>query len=74
MDEARFAKLEVMMSDVHKAVMGNGQPGLVQKFQAHEVAHAKIEGGVNLVKWIIGIIGLPTLGSVGWLLFEKFKG
>jgi hypothetical protein len=53
----RVARIESKIEDIHKALMGNGRPGLIEEF-------AQVKGAVSLIKWGLGVVGLPGLGAL----------
>lgn len=55
------------IDDIHKTLVGNGQPGLVQNFNGLKGRVDKFEGGMTFISWFIGVfgvLGIVTLGAV----------
>jgi hypothetical protein len=74
MEPEELGEMKQMVKELHAAVVGNGKPGLIAEWGDHKIEHAKIEGGVTLIKWIVGIVGLPTLASAVWMAIRMMGG
>ena len=49
--ERGMVRLETMMTDVHKSVMGNGRPGLIQDMAAAKADIAGLKNSVGVMTW-----------------------
>lgn len=47
MTPEEFGEIRSMVKDIHKAMFGNGQPGMHTEFQ-------QMKGVIGLLKWAIG--------------------
>ena len=57
------ARIEARLTNIEKAIAGNGMPGLVQKVEALEQHQSKITGGVT----VIGVLGASLWGFLEYL-------
>lgn len=65
MSDADITDIKVEMTEVHtkvdsiyRALMGNGQPGMIAEFN-------QMKGAINFNKWFLGLIG--TGGVAGFI-------
>ena len=59
-----ITKIKVEMTEVHtkvdsiyKALMGNGQPGMIAEFN-------QMKGAINFNKWFLGLVGSGGLAGL----------
>jgi len=64
------AELSARMGGLEKAVLGDGQPGLVQKVEALEAHQNKVTGGVK----VAGVVGAGLWGLLEYLFHYVGKG
>jgi hypothetical protein len=62
--DREMGEMKAQVADIHKVVMGNGQPGLVQNFEIMKSRLDKYEGGLQLMTWFISIFGVSLFGSI----------
>lgn len=58
--EKEIAEIYSMVKSIHSDLKGNGQPGLLSRFN-------RMEGGVNAFKWLFGtgIVTALILAAIG---------
>jgi hypothetical protein len=44
----KMDNMESKVNDIHKALVGNGKPGIITRMD-------KQEGALNAIKWIVGV-------------------
>ena len=64
--KAKMESWDERMDDIHKALMGNGRPGLIEKFN-------KLEGGLKVIKYLFpsGLIISLIVGIIGIIKQEE---
>jgi hypothetical protein len=59
-----IGEIKVKVNEIHKLLLGNGQPGLVQNFSAMGSRMDKFEGGLSVVKGFLVVFGVMTVGYI----------
>lgn len=60
--DREIGEIHAKVDEIHKTLMGNGQPGLVQNFNTMKSRLDKYEGGMNFMRWFISIFGVSMFG------------
>jgi len=55
--EKELAEMHVMLTELHRELMGNGQPGLLKEWQ-------QTKGAISTLKWVVGGSGLVGVISL----------
>lgn len=71
--DREIGEIKVKVNEIHKMLLGNGQPGLVQNFNKMTSRLDKFEGGLNVVKGLMWIFGTTLLGSFVWIAKQLFQ-
>ena len=61
-----IAEMHVKVNEMHNALMGNGQPGMIAEFN-------QAKGAIKLLKWVMGSGWLLTLIGLGASIFLNLK-
>ena len=54
--DAEISEIHTIVKSLNKAIMGNGQPGILQE-------HHQFKGAIKTFKWLIGVTGLISIVS-----------
>lgn len=63
--QKEFGMMKSQINEIHKTLLGNGQPGVVQNLNALVSRIDKIEGGIGVIKWVISIFGASAVTALG---------
>ena len=64
MTEKQEGELLNKVSDMHRAIFGNGQPGMFNEFQ-------KAKGAIEVLKWLIGGGVLMSVAAIVITFIKK---
>lgn len=56
-----FGVMKEQVNSIYKAVMGNGQPGIIQNLDKACSRLDKTEGAIGAIKWMIGVFGVSSI-------------
>lgn len=62
-----LGRLDARMENIEKAVLGNGQPGLIQRITTIEAQNSKFMGGIS----VLGVLGAGVWGFFEWLFHMR---
>ena len=55
--EERVARIDEKVLEMHKMLMGNGQPGMFQEFQ-------QWKGAIKIIITFVGILGISNIVAI----------
>ncbi len=62
--DREIGEIHAKVDEIHKTLMGNGQPGLVQNFTTMKSRLDQYEGGMKFITWFVSIFGVSSIASL----------
>lgn len=62
--DREIGEIHAKVDEIHKKLMGNGQPGLIQDFGTMNSRIDRYDGAMGFVKWFVSIFGVFTIGTL----------